>query len=358
MEKWKSRLILRESVFTAVAFIIATYSYYFISIWGVQDQFNEGPLKNYMGSPYVHVEILGFGLLFGLLIGVINRITDSPALRRKPVGLIIFYRTILYVFGLLIVASLVMSIFVLFIYPLETLKEMTQDMTIRYALTFLVWMILAVGLINFMLEIERIVGPGNIWRIFRGRYRRPRREVRIFLFMDLKGSTMLAEKLGHHLYSALLQECYRDLTKTVLRHEAAIYQYVGDEVVLSWIYSGKNRQKDASINTFFDYQFTLHQKREVYIQRFGEVPEFRGGIDLGPVTTIEVGDVKREIVYHGDVLNTASRLLEICKDRSNRLVISGEIGKNIDHKFRQIWSESIYLRGKHEPVEAVGLDYN
>lgn len=33
-----------------------------------------------------------------------------------------------------------------------------------------------------------------------GRYRRPRKEERIILFMDMKGLTAIAEKLGHHRY--------------------------------------------------------------------------------------------------------------------------------------------------------------
>lgn len=39
----------------------------------------------------------------------------------------------------------------------------------------------------------------------------------------------------------------------------------------------------------------------------------------------EVGDVKREIAYHGDVLNTASRLLDLCKTRDADLVASSRL---------------------------------
>jgi adenylate cyclase len=211
-----------------------------------------------------------------------------------------------------------------------------------------------------MLEIERILGPGNMWRLFMGRYRRPQEEQRVFLLMDLKGSTAIAEELGHHRYSELLQECYRDLSRVVMRHEAAIYQYVGDEVVLSWLNMENGMQKRESIHTFFDYQMTLQNKQKDYIDRFGKVPEFRGGIDVGTVTVIEVGDVKREIAYHGDVLNTAARLLELCKTRDDELVVSQAVGEaaDLEEEIHTTWSEAVSLRGKREPVVAYGLDHN
>jgi adenylate cyclase len=358
--KWKSRLILRESTFTAIAFTAAAYSYYLMAFWGIQDHFSGGPLKEYMTGPFVHVELLLVGLLFGVLIGVINRITDTPRFRNKPVGLIIMFRTILYLVSLGFVAGLVFVVFIAFIFPQEVLVNIYDAITPKYGLSVILWIILVVGGINFMLEIERIIGPGNIWRLFIGRYRRPRVEERVFLFIDLKGSTAIAEKLGHHRYSELLQECYRDLTQVVIRYEAAIYQYVGDEVVMSWPGKEKDIQKRASVHTFFDYQMALLHKNEEYIERFGIAPEFRGGIDVGAVTVIEVGDVKREIVYHGDVLNTAARLLELCKERNNKLVVSRAVGDAVEQEkeIHTSWSEKVSLRGKRELVAANGLQSN
>lgn len=184
-------------------------------------------------------------------------------------------------------------------------------------------------MINFALEIERVIGTGNLWRLFIGRYHRSREEERVFLFMDLKGSTSTAEALGHHRYSELLQECYRDLTQVIMRYEAAIYQYVGDEVVMTWTCSSQGERKRASVQAFFAYQQALMSKKEAYEARFGTTPEFRGGIDAGPVTVIEVGDVKREIVYHGDVLNTAARLLELCKRKDEVLLVSHRVGEAV-----------------------------
>ena len=351
---WKTRLLIRESAFTATAFTVSAYFYYLIAFWGAQDHFIEGPLRDYMTSWAMHVELLVVGVLFGGFIGVINRIIEIPQVRSRPVGQIVLFRTVLYLASLIVVSGVVVLVFVTLIMPWEVLTSALQAMTPRYKLSLAVWMFLVVGAINFALEVERVVGPGNLWRLLIGRYRRPREEDRVFLFIDLKGSTTIAEELGHQRYSELLQKCYRDLTQVVMRYEASIYQYVGDEVVMSWPCKHRAETIRASVQAFFAYQRALVGKRDSYELQFGVKPEFRGGIDVGAVTVIEVGDVKREIVYHGDVLNTAARLLELCKKRGNGLLVSHSVGEAVeqDAEIRVSWQGEVLLRGKRGRVKA------
>ena len=354
---WKTRLVMSESAFTAVAFTAAVYFYYLIAFWGIQDHFIEGPLRDYMTSRAVHFELLLGGILIGGLIGVINRIIETPRLRRRPVGQVVLFRTVLYLVSLSVVVSVIGLLFITLIQSWEVLTSLFQAITPRYMWSAAIYMVLVVGAINFALEVERIVGPGNLWRLFIGSYRRPREEERVFLFMDLKGSTTIAEELGHQRYSEFLQECYRDLTQVIIRYEAAIYQFVGDEVVMSWLCTDRAERKRTSVQAFFAYQKALMGKKEAYELRFGMAPEFRGGIDVGAVTVIEIGDVKREIAYHGDVLNTAARLLELCKKRGERLVVSRALGVAVEQEteVRASWHEEVSLRGKRELIEAYSL---
>jgi hypothetical protein len=48
----------------------------------------------------------------------------------------------------------------------------------------------------FVLQISRIVGGRTLRDWVLGRYHRPREEERFFLFVDLAGSTALAERIG------------------------------------------------------------------------------------------------------------------------------------------------------------------
>ena len=179
---------------------------------------------------------------------------------------------------------------------------------------------------------------------------------RIFLFLDLKGSTTIAEKLGHNTYSQLLRNCYHDLTEIVIKYKADIYQYIGDEVVLSW------KTKDAfqtlnCIKLYFAYDNKLKEHKEFYMKHYHTLPEFKGGMDMGVVTVAEIGDIKREIAYHGDVLNTASRIQEQCKVLDKNLLISENLEKElIDlNGFEKEFIGEVTLRGKEKNVKLYSL---
>ena len=55
------------------------------------------------------------------------------------------------------------------------------------------------------------------------------------------------------------------------------------------------------------------------------MPRFRGGLHGGTVTAGELGDLEQQIVFVGDILNTAARLEEYAKQTGLDLVISGPL---------------------------------
>ena len=88
--------------------------------------------------------------------------------------------------------------------------------------------------IQFVLQMNRMLGANVLGYFVAGVYRRPKAEERVFLFVDLEGSTQLAERLGSARYFELLRRFVDDLTDPVLESEGEIYQYAGDEVVITW----------------------------------------------------------------------------------------------------------------------------
>ena len=54
------------------------------------------------------------------------------------------------------------------------------------------------------------------------------------MFLDMKSSTTIAESLGHVRYFEMLREYYFDLSDPIVKYSGEIYQYVGDEIVVSW----------------------------------------------------------------------------------------------------------------------------
>jgi adenylate cyclase len=81
--------------------------------------------------------------------------------------------------------------------------------------------------ITFIKQMNTKFGPGIIIPMLLGKFRRPRIEKRIFLFMDLKDSTAYAEKLCSLKFSELIQDCFGDVNKVIPLFNAEIYQYSG-----------------------------------------------------------------------------------------------------------------------------------
>jgi adenylate cyclase len=169
-------------------------------------------------------------------------------------------------------------------------------------------------------------------------------EDRIFMFLDMKSSTTHAEKLGAGRYSMLVQDCFFDMTKAARQSKAEIYQYVGDEAVLTWKTSELNLIN--SVQHFFSFRKNLRSRSSHYRHQYGIVPEFKAGIHHGRVIRTQVGDIRKSIAFHGDAVNTASRIQSKCNDLGCDLLVSGVVKEGLhDHFFTR--SEGTYqLKGK------------
>jgi adenylate cyclase len=250
-----------------------------------------------------------------------------------------------------------MIFYIFDIKPIQQIDIFKNVLNWPYITSLLVYIIVVIIAINFVLQINRKFGPGNLVRMLLGRYHQPREERRIFLFIDMRDSTSIAEQLGHSAYSQFLRHCFHDLTEIVIKYRAEIYQFVGDEVVLSWdVKTGLDTLN--CIKTFYAFENKLKFKHQYYEELYGVFPEFRAGMDLGVVTVSEIGDIKREIAYHGDVLNTASRLQEQCKKYGTKLLISEHVKNHLDETNGFIINDigQMNLRGKHESIRVYSID--
>jgi adenylate cyclase len=355
----KSKILYQEWFFVIFAWLIIFYLYYFVAYWGMQDLLEEGVIREYLFSWHAHLEVSLQAVLFGMLFNVVGTVADKTWISRMSFGKIILIKSILYSFSVILAGCIVFLVFYIFeLKPIYELKTMTAALTFPLFISVTVYIVFAVLLINFFLQVNRKFGPGNLLKLSMGKYHQPKNEKKIFLFLDLKNSTGITEQLGNNRYSQLLQNCFQDLTDIVLKYRADIYQYVGDEVVLTW--DIKNVVKNLNcIKLFFAYELKLQSKRHFYLHQYDILPEFRGGMDMGSVTVAEVGELKREIAYHGDVLNTASRIQGKCKDFNKKLLISEHIIKEITNLdgFEIVKIKDVMLSGKQNPLDiyAIGL---
>lgn len=230
-------------------------------------------------------------------------------------------------------------------------------MNTKFIISWILYYIFSIVLITFEIQINKKIGSGTLIKLITGKYHKPRDEERIFIFLDLRDSTAIAEKLGHNRYSMLLQNCYHDLTDIVIKYKAEIYQYVGDEVVLS---QDKNDKPSSlnSIKLFYAYKNKLIDRKNYYEKYFDVFPEFKGGIDAGIVTVAEVGDIKREIAYHGDVLNTAARIQDKCREYDKDLLISENFETEIQefNGFNKKLIGEVSLTGEKHTVKIYNIE--
>lgn len=204
----------------------------------------------------------------------------------------------------------------------EVQQAVWEDITSVVQLTNYVFWMVVVILTLIALQVNDKYGPGRFISFVRGKYFHPKREDRIFMFLDLRGSTSIAERLGENKYFNFLKELFRDITPGILLSKGEIYQYVGDEIVISWN-NETGTAKANCIQCFFNIQQILLDRIPYYQQKYqGEIPSFKAGLHSGHVMVGELGVVKREIAYSGDVLNTTARIQSKCNELGVDILLS------------------------------------
>lgn len=262
----------------------------------------------------------------GVFIASIEVFYFSKLLRKAPFGLSLLIKTVFYFLNIMFFtsAAIILASSMQYNKPLFHPDVIDEYLSILSSPRLLsIWMLwgFTVIIALFILQISEKLGQGVLINYLLGKYHKPREELRIFMFLDLKSSTSLAERLGHIKYSQLIQDCFFDLTDVVSKHQAQIYQYVGDEVVLTWKMNSGLKDNNC-LNVYFDYAKAINSRKAHYLSKYGVVPEFKAGLDGGLVTVAEVGEIKKELAYHGDVLNTASRIQGMCNQYQANVLLS------------------------------------
>jgi adenylate cyclase len=214
----------------------------------------------------------------------------------------------------------------------------------------LVWSVI-VALTQLALQMDRKFSHGVLWKIILGKYHLPKEENRIFMFADLSGSTTIAEAIGDKKYHLLLRDFFSDVTNAIINNNGSIYQYVGDQVIVSWKIE-RNGTANYCLQCFFDMKKSIEDKKETYMKNYGLIPLFKAGIHLGKVIAGEIGIIKRDITYSGDVLNTTSRIQDKCGELDVNLLVSDDLLEVIalQSGFISKYMGCIKLKGKKKEI--------
>lgn len=264
----------------------------------------------------VGVEVLG-GILGGLACSYIMLYFFYDKLTRRSAlfsFLVQFLTMVVLIVSVGFLCSMINNGIRLSLLPFHptVIKEAYQFiLTGDFIRILMVWgSIISLSYFYFMVADK--YGPGQIWKSFLGHYRRPQETNRIFMFLDIKDSTQWAERLGHHRYFEFLRDFFDFLAPAIMKSNGEIYQYVGDEIVISWpMEIGK--YKGNAVKAFFACQEAIRQQAEHFRREYGQVPRFKAGMHAGKVMTGELGRIKKELVYSGVAISAASRIQHLCR---------------------------------------------
>jgi len=192
-----------------------------------------------------------------------------------------------------------------------------------YAIAFVFSIAIAVGFSTWF-ALDRLLGGDVLVGLLTGRYHRPRHEERVFLFADLVGSTAVAERLGELQYHGFLNRVFAALADPVETHGGSIYQYRGDEMAVTWPLE-RGLRDGACFRCARAMLDALERGGVSYLGEFGVAPQARVALHCGAVVAGEMGDLRREIVYSGDTVNTAARIEAFAKEGDHPLVVSADL---------------------------------
>jgi adenylate cyclase len=301
------------------------------------------------------------GFFIGFFIGFFELIFSNPKIVQFPYSLILLIRTITY-FVLTLIS--IYTFLVIYLRNIGlTIKALAdpqkfQEIKGIYFLTNIntIYILIIIMAATFLWQLKAHFGKGVLSNYISGRYHRPSIENRILMFLDLNDPTTLAEKLGSKKYSMLLADFFRDIDSAFTNSKGRVFQYVGDEVVVIWKMKEGLRNNNC-INAFFLAASIFEAKKAYYIKKYKITPSFKASLHLGEVTITEIGVSKREIVYHGDTMNTTSRLCSSAHKLGKNILISktlhDRLNKNNDIVFEDLGEHS--LKGKDENIHIYGI---
>jgi adenylate cyclase len=231
---------------------------------------------------------------------------------------------------------------------LQVLPKMDEDF-----IRFLVYFYISGFLIVFFREVLKRIGRKNarIWLL--GLLNKPMEQERIFMFIDMTKSTTIAEQLGHKKFSHLIQDVFNDMS-IVDNYKGQIYNYVGDGAIITWTPRAGLKNYNV-LKAYFAFTQLIERRSRYYGRKYGLVPQFKAGAHIGKVMVLLIGQIKRDISYNGDTINTTARIESVCNEYKSKFLISGDLQHAFPQtkQFRFKHMDNLKLKGKNRGVDII-----
>ncbi len=340
-----------DAVILIIGFALGANLFIFFKMSGLNERYMETIFDSYRFH-WITPTIAGLVIGTGFAILEFN---VFPKLKIRQLGLLFLIRLISFTLVIVVSIFAVQTIIgtILQGHPLRsTVRLISHFMETGLFFSLYVYLMILGGVLNFFRAMGNRFGPGLLLNYISGKYNQPIEENRVFMFLDLNDSTTLAEDMGHEKYSRMLNELFSTVAKLAAEHNGEIYQYVGDEAVITWLIDEEFRFTNP-VRLYQQFRESIQAQTDRYKAEYQTVPGFNASIHGGPVIVTEMGHRRKELAYHGDVMNTASRLLDRGSELGKELVISSfSKGGLPDSETYQVeFVENLVLKGKKTETE-------
>ncbi|GJL84693.1 MAG: hypothetical protein DHS20C02_04680 [Micavibrio sp.] len=231
--------------------------------------------------------------------------------------------------------------------------SLVQDIPPHVYHVFLAMAVTVPTLMIGLLKVIHMVGARHFIHFILGTYHRPVEKGRVVLFLDMVGSSKMAEKLEPKESMAVVASFIFDASAIIRKHGGDILNYTGDGLVVVWPLT----QANNALACVYAMRRRFNKIRPSYQKEFGVKPYFRMGLHAGPVVISQIGEEKLFLGLYGDTVNTASRLEAMNKELKTKVLISGAL----KHWLSPKWTERLEskglqeIRGREEMVEVYTL---
>jgi adenylate cyclase len=290
--------------------------------------------------------LIGFG--YGLYEEFYVQGRPGAWLRRRSAVFEIAFNTVVLVVLLLVVMNL---------NHLASMRyDRMQEAYQRLPVVLPVMTVFSAAMVT-LLRVIGFVGAHNLLHLVLGTYRRPVLERRLFLFLDMKNSTVLAERLGPLKTRELIGKFFYDASQPVYDHGGEIHRFTGDGMVVTWKVSA-DENLDYAIETLDEIVESVRREAAYYERVYGHVPGFRAGLHCGDIVVCEEGDMKRAIGFYGDSIHIAARLEGEAKTRGCDCIVSAAVANHIARFSDRLQALGLVeIRGISEAQEIYALSF-
>lgn len=305
--------------------------------------------------PFINTSIIG------ILIGIFTALFELEFMRKIQRHLkflqILIVRSLFYIFLVTVVIFLELAVARIFRYGLS-LAEVLRSEEFRHYISeedfgyAILYAFLMIVLFNFTRELVKKLGQGVFINFITGKYVKPVLENKIIMFINIQATDKIIKELGRLKFHSFLKEFVDDITESIISFKGKIYEYVDDQVIVIWDpEDGLNNSN--CIRAFFEAKDHLREHKEKYFLHFGIFPRINVALHRGDLVHGELGYIKSNIVYSGDVMNTTARILEACNDHSKDILVTAELVNEISlpviYEFQ--YCGEYTPRGKHEKLQ-------